>query len=194
MAEKSEKSERYLYVPTTGSITVRFVGEQVEMYQYYNKSYFSDDTETSTARGRGMRMSSPFSMSATRSLPQGERVFFRETNNGDAAYAISKRIVSLVIDRETEQIKAFPCPISAWNQITEHPKENDFKIYRKGYGLQTKYYTEPMGLSEITDGQAETIEATLDSYDFSNIFVDKKWELVNEVVERINNRWEILDL
>jgi len=182
----ANKSDNFLYVPSTGKIRikVRFVGEQVEMFQYFNKGYFNGNADP----GSFGAFPSPLSPL------QGEKVFFREDDNGDVAYSRSKRIVSLVIDRSDEKIKAFACPVSVWNQMTEFAKENDFEIWREGHGLQTRYFVDPCGLSEITDNQERTVEATLESFSFADIFIKKKWELVDEVIERIENRWQILDL
>jgi len=128
MSENQYKSSKYLYVPTSGRVVVRFVGSQVEMFQYFNKSYFSGNNGGSGGFGTMIAsLSSP---------PSGERVFFREDDNGDNAYTRSKRVVSLVIDRADERIKAFAAPISVWNQMTEFAKENDFEIWREGQGLK----------------------------------------------------------
>jgi len=188
MAKKKKKSDKFLYVPTTGRVKVRFVGEQVEMFQYFNRSYFNGN-------GGSPNISSAFApalMSSQNTTPE-ERVFFREEDNGDEAYSRSKRVVSLVIDRMDEKVKAFATPISVWNMMTEHAKDNDFEIWREGHGLQTRYFVEPLGLSEVSDDQQISIDATLESYTFADIFVKKKWEVVKKAVERVRSRWYILD-
>lgn len=179
----AKKSNKFLYVPKTFRIKIRFVGEQVEMFQYFNKSYFNGN------------ITSPFSTLAQVQSPAHteQNVFFREEDNGDAAYTRSKRVVSLVIDRSDEKVKAFACPISAWNLMTEHSKDNDFEIWREGHRLETRYFIEPLGLSEVSEGQQKAVSATLESYSFADIFVKNEWEIVNEIIERIENRWEILD-
>ncbi len=184
MAKRKSRSNKFVYVSKTGRIKIRFVGEQVEMFQYFNKSYYN-----------GTAVLNPVSLGASYSmLPSEKPTFFSEHDNGDEAYNRTKRIVSLVIDRSDEKIKAFACPISVWNQMTEHAKDNDFEIWKEGKGLQTRYSVEPLGLSEVSDAQEGTVSATLDSFTFADIFVDNKWEIVNEVVEKIEHRWQILDL
>ena len=180
MAKKRDESNKFLYVKRDGRIRIRFVGEQVEMFQYFNKSYFSGNAT--------------FNSFSSVKLSTGKPSFFREYDDGDDAYTRSKRIVSLVIDRSDEKIKAFACPVSVWNQMTDHAKENDFEIWKEGLGFQTRYYVEPLGLSEVTEDQKGTVDATLDSFTFADIFVDNEWELVNEVVEKIEHHWQILDL
>lgn len=182
----AKKSEKYLYVPTSGKVKVRFVGKQIEMFQYFNKSYFNGMAPQSPATAFGpVFTSSP--------PPPAERVFFREEDNGDEAYSRSKRVVSLVIDRMDEKVKAFASPISVWNMMTEHAKDNDFEIRREGHGLQTRYFVEPLGLSEVSEEQQVSIDATLESYTFADIFIKQEWEIVKEVVERVESRWQILD-
>ncbi len=185
----AKKSEKYLYVPQSGKVKVRFVGEQVEMFQYFNKSYFNNPP--APAPGAFSAAAAITLMSA--SQPVGEKVFFREEDNGDEAYSRSKRVVSLVIDRYDEKVKAFASPISVWNMMTEHAKDNDFSIWREGHGLQTRYFVEPCGLSEVSEEQQISVDATLESYTFADIFIKKDWAIVNEVVEKIESRWQILD-
>lgn len=184
----AKKSEKYLYVPQSGKIKVRFAGEQVEMFQYFNKSWFNGNAQA-VAGAYGLGVASLSSASQ----PIGERVFFREEDNGDEAYSRSKRVVSLVIDRYDEKVKAFASPISVWNMMTEHAKDNDFSIWREGHGLQTRYFVEPCGLSEVSEEQQISIDATLASYTFADIFIKKDWAIVNKVVEKIESRWQILD-
>jgi len=178
------KSNKFVYINRTDRVKIRFVGEQVEMFQYFNKSYYNG-TAPSNSFSSLMMTSSPIATKPS---------FFKEDDNGDDAYTRTKRIVSLVIDRSDEKIKAFACPISVWNQITECAKENDFEIWKEGVALQTRYFTTPLGLSEVSEAQEETIRATLDSYTFADIFVNSKWEIVNEIIERIEHRWQILDI
>ncbi len=179
---RARKSNKFLYIKKDERIKIRFVGEQVEMFQYFNKSYYN-----------GTAMSN-LPLAAGASPGAGKPSFFREHDDGDEAYNRTKRIVSLVIDRSDEKVKAFACPRSAWNKITDHAKENDFEIWKEGVALQTRYHIIALGLSEATEAQEETVSATLDSFTFAEIFVDNKWEIVNEVVERIEHRWQILDL
>ena len=187
MAKKLSASNKFIYVKKDERIKIRFVGEQVEMFQYFNKSYYN-----------GTSPSNSFSFGAASAMPlsggSAKPSFFKDHDDGDEAYNRTKRIVSLVIDRSDEKIKAFACPISVWNQMIDHAKENDFEIWKEGVGLQTRYHVSPLGLSEVTEAQEETVSATLDSFNFADIFVDNKWEIVNEVVEKIEHRWQILDL
>jgi len=194
MAKNKKKSKKIILVPQSGSgrVKIRFVGHQQEIFQYFNKNYFNGGS----IGGPTPAPSTQFawdSVAMQPSLPPAERVFFREEDNGDSAYTVSKRVASLVINREDETIKAFACPISLWNQMTEHAKENDFEIWREGFGLQTRYHLEPMGVTLITKEQEKTIEATLKSYTFADIFVKKEWDLVSEEVKKIKNRCQILD-
>jgi len=164
------------------------------MFQYFNKSYFNNNSDVNASTsGYGIfGDSSPSLM--TSSVPSyGEKVFFMEEDNGDAAYSRSKRVVSLIIDRYDEKIKAMATPISVWNQMTEYNKNNDFVIWREGHGLQTRYFVEALGLSEVSKEQQKSVSAILDSYTFADIFVKKEWEIVSEVVEKIESRWQILD-
>lgn len=187
----AKKSDKFLYVGKKGRIKIRFVGEQVEMFQYFNKNYFNGVmppfSSSSSSFGAALATNPLLNSS-------GKPSFFREDDNGDAAYSRSKRIVSLVVDRADEKVKAFACPISVWNMMTDHAKENDFEIWKEGAGLQTRYHTEPLGITDITEDQAAIVEATLDSFTFVDIFVNNEWEILDEIVERIENRWDILDL
>ena len=188
MAKKKQVKHRYLYVPKEGLVKVRFVGHQQEMFQYFNKSHFN---------GNYPQINNPLVSAlnaATVPMSSENNVFFREDDNGDNAYTRAKRIVSLVIDRDDDTVKAFACPISVWNQVTEHPKDSDFEISRTGLGLNTRYHVKSLGISEVSESKEKSISATLDSYTFSDIFINEEWEVVDEVVERIENRWQILDL
>jgi hypothetical protein len=185
MGKRKGKSNKFVYINRTDRVKIRFVGEQVEMFQYFNKSYYNGTSPSVFSMGGAIG-----SPSSTTAKPS----FFREHDDGDEAYNRTRRIVSLVIDRSDEKIKAFACPISVWNKMTDHVKENDFEIWKDGVALQTRYSVEPLGLSDVTDAQEETIAATLNSYTFADIFVKNEWELVNEIVERIEHRWQILDI
>ncbi len=151
-------------------IRIRFVGKQSDLFRYYKINYGGSTSFES------------------------RRFFYKKYDNGDKSYARTKRVVSLVIDRADESIKAFACPISVWYQLDGHSKENDFEIWREGKALQTKYYAKALGTTEITEEQERIVDATLESFTFEDIFVDNDWELVNEVVERIESRLDILDL
>ena len=183
MGKRPSKSNKFVYINRAERAKIRFVGEQVEMFQYFNKSHYN-----------GTAPSNSFSFSQAEMVASVKPTFFRDHDDGDEAYNRTKRIVSLVIDRSDEKVKAFACPVSVWNQMTEHAKDNDFEIWKEGVGLQTRYSVEPLGLSEVSEAQEEVVEATLDSFTFSDIFVKNEWEIVNEIVERIENRWSILDL
>ncbi len=188
MAKKIEK--KFIYVPKKGRIKVRFVGNQTEMYQYFG---LPSAPPTAPVAPNSFAAGSSMTMAAVSDL-SFRKPIFKEIDDGDPNYARTKRIVSLVVDREDDKVKAFACPVSAWNMITEHAKENDFDIWREGVALNTRYFVQPLGLSEITDDHEKIVEATLESFTFANIFVDNEWELVEETIERIENRWDILDL
>ena len=184
MAKKTSKTNKFVYVKKDERVKIRFVGEQVEMFQYFDKGYYSGTAPAISIAH--VSLSSPPSV--------GKPTFFREHDDGDEAYNRTKRIASLVIDRSDEKIKAFACPISVWNQMTECAKEYDFEIWKEGVGLQTRYFVTPLGLSEVSEAQEETVVATLDSFTFADIFVKNEWEIVDEVIEKIKHRWQILDI
>lgn len=168
---------KFLYIGKNHKVRIRFIGKQAEIYQYFNTSSTLVNNSLFNSLNGSPRMS-----------------FFKEKDDGDTNYARSKRIVSLVVDRVDEEVKAFACPISVWNKIVNQTKENDFEIRREGEGLNTRYYVTPLGISDITEKQEKIAKATLDSFTFSDIFVKDKWELVGDIIEKIENRWEILDL
>jgi len=170
---------KFLYISKKNRIKIRFIGKQAELYLYFRTaSTLVNDLFNS--------------FDASNTFPKCP--FFREKDDGDTNYVRSKRIVSLVVDRTDEEIKAFACPISIWNKLINQTKENDFEIWGEGQGLSTRYYVNPLGVSKITGKQKKISKATLESFTFSNIFIDEEWELVEEKIERIKNRWEILDL
>lgn len=178
MAETKNYDSKFLYVPIKGKIKIRFIGPQAQLFQYFRTAPMSINVGAfENSDGEKLQSS-----------------FFKEHNDGDKNYAIAKRIVSLVIDREDEKIKAFACPISVWHNITEMAKENDFEISKSGRGLNTRYFAQPLGISSVTEDQEKMVNATLESFTFSDIFVKNEWEVVDSVIERIENRWEILDL
>ena len=179
MIMSKKMKNKFLYINRDSRIKIRFIGKQSELYQYFRIANSSEIVHN-------LLNNSLDSIS--------KRLFFKKEDNGDVNYARSKRIVSLVIDRADGEIKAFACPISAWNELVNQTKENDFEIWREGQGLNTRYYVNSLGVSETTEKQEKIAEATLDSFTFSNIFIDNEWELVEEKIERIKNRWEILDL
>lgn len=177
MADKIPEN-KFLYISKKDSVIIRFMGGQVQLYQYFPVNPTMDETGASLGP-----------LNTTPNKP-----FLKEHDDGDKDYVKSKRIVSLVIDRSDEKIKAFVCPISAWNQLTDDAKENDFEIWKEGMGLQTRYHVKALGINDVTEEQECIVNATLASFTFSDIFIKDEWELVDEVVERIEERWEILDL
>lgn len=191
MAKEVER--KFLYVPKKERIRVRFIGKQGEMYQYFRLPT-APPAAPPAAPTAPSGLLYPFVSASSQSDSFSRKPIFKEIDDGDTNYSRSKRIVSLVVDREDDKIRAFACPISVWNMITHVEKENDFEIWREGDGLQTRYFANPLGPSEITDDHEKIVEATLESYTFANIFVDNEWELVETLVERIENRWDILDL
>jgi len=186
MEKRKGKLNKFVYINRDDRVKIRFVGEQVEMFQYFDINYYNN--------GGSSVISYAQAGATILDGVSGKLSFFREYDDGNIAYNRTKRIVSLVIDRSDEKVKAFACPISAWNQMTEHDKENDFEIRKEGIALQTRYYAESLGLSEVSEAQEETIKATLDSFTFADIFVDGKWEIVNEVIEKAKHRWQMLDI
>ena len=83
--------------------------------------------------------------------------------------------------------------MSAWHQLKSHSKENDFKLWREGERLKTRYFVEACGLSKVSVSQEEAVTATLKKFTFADIFVKGEWEIVPEIPERVENRWSILD-
>jgi hypothetical protein len=170
---KSKK--KYLYFsPKVREIVIRFVGPQMILYQYFPKNY------------TGKR--SPL---------------FSLTNTPDDDHFISKRIVSLVIDRSDEIIRAFACPITVFNKVimfaeqTKNGKEFDFTVYREGVGIQTRYdIIHSEEASKITAYQENVVKCTLNTFSLEDIFINKRdeWELLNEMVKKIESRLDILDL
>jgi len=121
---------------------------------------------------------------------------FSENKNEDNNLKCSRRIVSLVIDREDERVKAFACPFSAWNYIEKFDMEYDYKIQRSGIGLSTKYTVEKKEKTNITDRQKEIVESTLHNFSLEDMFIYKEdeWEFSIDKEEPISSRFEILDL
>jgi hypothetical protein len=170
---KPNNKNKFLYISGDSQQIIHFVGYQQEMYQYFDKTY--DPLESNNSRGR---------------------LFFKEKNDGDhnGRYGVAKRIVSLVVERQENQIKAFACPLSLWNQMVEHSKDNDFLVWREGKGLTTRYYCDPLGVFDVDPDLQKIADATLESFSFVDIFVNNDWKIVSEAVEKINDRWQILDL
>ncbi len=125
--------------------------------------------------------------------PNAKRGTLFENNPG--GNSVSERIISLVIDRSDDKIKAFLCPISVFNQIGKHDSNHCFKISREGTGLMTRYSVESLGESPVSDELKEQVEITLKTYSLVDIFVKKiKWELLTTESRAINSRFELLDL
>ena len=107
----------------------------------------------------------------------------------------SVRVVSFVIDRADGKVKAFLCSPSIWNQVGCYGKEDDFKIYREGHGLQTKYIVDSMEGPDVSQNILDRVEITSNTYSLSDIFINQiKWELLDQEHEPIDNRFDILDL
>lgn len=105
------------------------------------------------------------------------------------------RVVSFVIDRTDEKVKAFLCPVSAFSLLGEYSPNHDFIISRKGTGLSTRYSVSSLGETEVDEDILERIKITSKVYPITDIFVkDLKWELLNGEDAPIENRFEILDL
>lgn len=106
------------------------------------------------------------------------------------------RIVSFVIDREDEKVKAFLCPASVYQQLGDLGEPNhDFVVTRHGSGLNTKYQVASLGETEVSQDLLDRIEITSQAYSLSEIFINHiKWELLDKDYEPIENRFDILDL
>ena len=118
---------------------------------------------------------------------------FLENDNG--ATNTVCRVVSLALDKSDSQIKAFICPISVFQQMGEHSPDHDFKITRKGRGMQTRYLVESLGKSEVAEGLKSRIDFTLQAFSLTDIFVKNvKWELQEDKPDIIEDRFSILDL
>jgi len=118
---------------------------------------------------------------------------FSFSNSHQEGYSV--RVVSFVIDRCDDRVKAFMCPVSIWNQVGAYSKDHDFKIRREGMGLNSKYPVDSLGETEVSQDLLDRIEITSQVYTLSDIFINKiKWELLNKDHEPINSRFDILDL
>lgn len=105
------------------------------------------------------------------------------------------RVISFVIDRADDKVKAFICPIVVFSQLGEHGPKHDFKISREGFGRNVKYEVRSLGETSVSDELLERIDITSKEYSLSNIVINRiKWELLKTEPESINNRFEILDL
>ena len=115
--------------------------------------------------------------------------------NNPGGEHISERVISLVVDKSDDKIKAFLCPVSVFNQMGEYNSNHSFKVSREGTGLRTRYSVESLGESLISDELKEQVDITLKIYPLVDIFVKKlKWELLTVESRPIKNRFEILDL
>jgi len=109
--------------------------------------------------------------------------------------SLSPRIVSFVIDRESDEIKAFACPITSFEQMEEYSSDHDFQIHKEGEGFETKYIVKSLGPSEATKEQEGMVDATLKVYSLEDIFVKRgKWEILEAEAEPIESRFDILDI
>jgi hypothetical protein len=105
------------------------------------------------------------------------------------------RVVSFVIDRADEKVKAFVCPISVFDQLGQYSIEHDFLIHRHGLKLNTRYEIKSLGETKVSQDLLDKIEVTSQVYSLTDIFVKNvRWELLDKESEPINDRFEILDL
>ena len=105
------------------------------------------------------------------------------------------RVVSFVIDRADDKVKAFVCPISVFDQLGKHDIQHDFLIHRHGLRLNTRYEVQSLGETEVSQDLLDRIEITSNVYSLSDIFIKNiKWELLDKDQEPIENRFDILDL
>ena len=167
----AKKISNRLFIPKTGpssGIKVRFIGPNQEMYLCFNKTDLKN-------------------------------TLFREVVSDELAktYHTSKRVISFVIDRnDSDRIKIFDCPITAWKQVLESDDvHRDFYITRTGHGLSTRYTVMEGDRSDITKEKEITVFSTLNSFSFRHILVRKEdWHFMMEIPEPINSRFDILDL
>ena len=105
------------------------------------------------------------------------------------------RVVSFVIDRADEKVKAFVCPISVFDQLGQFGSNHDFLIHRHGLKLNTRYEIKSLGETKVSQDLLDKIETTSRVYPLSDIFInDVRWELLDKESEPIENRFDILDL
>jgi len=106
-----------------------------------------------------------------------------------------QRIVSFVVDRSDEKVKAFLCPVTVFNKMGEYDITHDFSINRYGQGLNTKYEVESLGESSVSEEIENKVAITSETYSLVDIFVNKvKWSLLDVKIEPITDRFDILDL
>ena len=107
----------------------------------------------------------------------------------------SPRIVSFVIDRADEKVKAFICSRSVYQQLGESDSEHDFRIQRRGSGISTRYDVASLGETVVSEDLLKRVEMTSETYPLTSIFINKvKWHLLEEEEQPITNRFDILDL
>ena len=113
----------------------------------------------------------------------------------DKKEGFALRIVSFVVDRESSKIKAFICPRAAFKQMGEFGLDHDFKIVKRGSGLQTTYDVESLGETSVSQELLDMMTFTSQAYSFSDIFIKKvEWEVLSEKGGPILDRFELLDL
>ncbi|HUW43996.1 MAG TPA: hypothetical protein VMV95_03500 [Bacillota bacterium] len=123
-------------------------------------------------------------------IPSLRKFDFSETKGEKS----SIRIMSLVIDREDNDIKPFCCPASVWSLMSPFGSNHDFKISRSGNGLNTRYNVESNGETEVSKEVEHMVKCTLEHYSLTDIFVNKvKWKLINEPKDTIS-RFDMLDI
>jgi len=106
----------------------------------------------------------------------------------------SLRIMSLVVDREDNDVKPFCCPASVWKLMAPYGSNHDFKISRSGNGLNTRYDVKSEGETEVSKEVEYMVKCTLEHYSLTDIFVNKvKWKLVHEPKDTIS-RFDMLDI
>jgi len=105
------------------------------------------------------------------------------------------RVVSFVIDREDEKVKAFICPISVFEQLGKYGSQHDFLIQRFGTQLNTRYEIKSLGETEVSQDLLDRVEITAQACPLTDIFVKSvRWELLDKDHKPIDNRFDILDL
>ena len=107
----------------------------------------------------------------------------------------SVRIISFVIDRVEDRIKAFICPASVFKIMGNYNKNHDFRVTRRGGGLNTRYEVDSLGETEVSDDIIEKIQVTSEVHSLSDIFTKgEKWRVLDKEHEPILDRFDILDL
>ena len=163
--QKKEKPyQKFLYPQVGVDIDIRFIGKQEQIYQTWDNA------------------SRKFNFHETK--PDTDRP--------------SQRLASLVVDRKDGKIKVCSFPMSVFRQMQAFGPHHDFRISKTGMGLQTRYSVQSLGETPLPEENVYAL-AILEEYSLFKMFSEKKlWGDIEakkkEEDERIENRWDILDL